>query len=336
MLKSSQIGAQLSPARVFPFGATPVAASSRYVCSKSPQTPQRLKDMTEWQSIEHFQIGCCQLAPPVSASRDVMVFQTAVAILDWSGVIVFAISGALVASRKQMDIVGFVLLGTVTGIGGGTLRDVLLGANPVFWIDAPAYLLACLVVSGIVFFTAHIPQSRYKLLLWFDGLGLGIFAVVGAEKALLMGAGPTVAIAMGVITATFAEFCGIFSGRKARLCSAAKSTSPRPLPAPRLSSPVLPLVCIARSPSSWVCSSVLDCAAPPFSAAGHCRATGLALTSSLRVTEAVPPDYIYVGQHPPRLPRRVSGQCPLWVKSGHSRRKKSCLLYPESGHSSAG
>ena len=60
-------------------------------------------------------------------SRDVMVFQTAVAILDWSGVIVFAISGALVASRKQMDIVGFVLLGTVTGIGGGTLRDVLLG-----------------------------------------------------------------------------------------------------------------------------------------------------------------------------------------------------------------
>jgi uncharacterized membrane protein YeiH len=75
-----------------------------------------------------------------------------------------------------MDIVGFVLLGTVTGIGGGTLRDVLLGANPVFWIDAPAYLLACFVVSGIVFFTAHIPQSRYKLLLWFDALGLGIFA----------------------------------------------------------------------------------------------------------------------------------------------------------------
>jgi uncharacterized membrane protein YeiH len=132
-----------------------------------------------------------------------MVFQTAVAILDWSGVIVFAISGALVASRKQMDIVGFVLLGTVTGIGGGTLRDVLLGANPVFWINEPAYLVACVAVSGIVFFTAHIPQSRYKLLLWFDALGLGIFAVVGAEKALLMGAGPTVAIAMGVITATF-------------------------------------------------------------------------------------------------------------------------------------
>src|SRR3954466_595915 len=117
-----------------------------------------------------------------------MVFQTAVAILDWFGVIVFAISGALVASRKQMDIVGFVLLGTVPGIGGGTLRDVLLGGGPVFWIDAPAYLVACVVVSSIVFFTAHIPQSRYKLLLWSDALGLGIFAVVGSENALLIGA----------------------------------------------------------------------------------------------------------------------------------------------------
>ena len=69
-----------------------------------------------------------RVRPPVRAFTGiVMVFQTAVAFLDWFGVIVFAISGALVASRKQMDIVGFVLLGTVTGIGGGTLRDVLLG-----------------------------------------------------------------------------------------------------------------------------------------------------------------------------------------------------------------
>jgi uncharacterized membrane protein YeiH len=131
------------------------------------------------------------------------MFETAVAILDWCGVIVFAITGALVASRKQMDIVGFVMLGTATGIGGGTLRDVLLGASPVFWINAPEYLISCVAVSSVVFFTAHIPQSRYRLVLWFDALGLGVFAVVGAEKALLMGAGPTVAIAMGVITATF-------------------------------------------------------------------------------------------------------------------------------------
>jgi uncharacterized membrane protein YeiH len=132
-----------------------------------------------------------------------VTFDAAVAVLDCFGVIVFAVSGALVASRKQMDIVGFALLATVTGIGGGTLRDVLLGQLPVFWVQEPAYLVACVVVSGLVFLTAHIPQSRHRLLLWFDALGLALFAVAGAERALLAGSGPTVALAMGIITATF-------------------------------------------------------------------------------------------------------------------------------------
>jgi uncharacterized membrane protein YeiH len=132
-----------------------------------------------------------------------MTFDAAAAVLDWLGVIVFAISGALVASRKQMDVVGFALLGTVTGIGGGTLRDLLLGRLPVFWVNEPAYLVICVLVSGIVFVTAHIPQSRYRVLLWFDALGLALFAVTGAERALLSGSGPVVAVAMGVITATF-------------------------------------------------------------------------------------------------------------------------------------
>ena len=132
-----------------------------------------------------------------------MLFDTAAAALDWLGVIVFAISGALVASRKQMDVVGFALLGTATGIGGGTLRDLLLGQGPVFWVQEPAYLVVCVVVSGAVFLTAHIPQSRYRVLLWFDALGLALFAVTGAERALLAGSGPVVAIAMGVVTATF-------------------------------------------------------------------------------------------------------------------------------------
>ena len=102
-----------------------------------------------------------------------------------------------------MDIVGFALLGAVTGIGGGTLRDLLLGQLPVFWVREPAYLIACVGVSGFVFLTAHIPQSRYRLLLWFDALGLAVFAVTGAERALLAGSGSTVAVAMGVVTATF-------------------------------------------------------------------------------------------------------------------------------------
>lgn len=131
------------------------------------------------------------------------MFDTLAAALDWFGIVVFAMTGALVASRKQMDVVGFVLLGTVTGIGGGTLRDILLGALPVFWVVEPAYLVACVVVSGAAFLLAHIPQSRYMLLLWFDAIGLALFAVTGAEKALLAGAAPVVAVAMGVVTATF-------------------------------------------------------------------------------------------------------------------------------------
>lgn len=130
------------------------------------------------------------------------VFGTALAVLDWLGLVVFAVTGALVASRKEMDILGFMLLGTATGIGGGTLRDLILGA-PVFWTVEPAYLTACLVVSSLVFFTAHIPQSRYTLLLWFDAAGLALFAVAGADKALGLGAAPVVAVALGVATATF-------------------------------------------------------------------------------------------------------------------------------------
>ena len=132
-----------------------------------------------------------------------MLFDTTAAALDWLGVIVFAISGALVASRKQMDVVGFALLGTATGIGGGTLRDLLLGEGPVFWVQEPAYLVVCVSVSAAVFVTAHVPQSRYRVLLWFDALGLALFAVSGAERALLAGSGPVVAMAMGMITATF-------------------------------------------------------------------------------------------------------------------------------------
>ncbi|MCG6207011.1 trimeric intracellular cation channel family protein [Rhodopseudomonas sp. HC1] len=130
------------------------------------------------------------------------MFETVTTLLDWLGVVVFAVTGALVASRKQMDIVGFALLGTATGIGGGTLRDVLLGL-PVFWIGEPAYLVACVLVSGVVFFTAHIPHSRYRALLWLDAVGMALFAVIGAEKALLAGVNGIVAVAMGVVTATF-------------------------------------------------------------------------------------------------------------------------------------
>lgn len=125
------------------------------------------------------------------------------AALDWFAVGVFAVTGALVASRKEMDIFGFALLATVTGVGGGTVRDLLLGNSPVFWVKEPAYAAICLVVSVIVFFTAHIPQSRYRAILWLDAIGLALVSVAGADRGLDANAGSFIAVVMGVITAVF-------------------------------------------------------------------------------------------------------------------------------------
>ena len=130
------------------------------------------------------------------------MLDTFIAALDWLGITVFAVTGALVASRKQMDVVGFALLATVTGVGGGTVRDLCLGLVPVFWVEQPAYVAACVAVAVVVLFTAHIPESRYRLLLWLDAAGLSFFCIVGAERALDAGTGPAVAIMMGIVTAT--------------------------------------------------------------------------------------------------------------------------------------
>lgn len=123
--------------------------------------------------------------------------------IDFCAVALFAVTGALAASRKEMDIFGFFMLGTVTGIGGGTVRDVLLGQGTVIWIDDPSYVLVCVAASGVTFFTAHLLASRYKVILWLDALGLSLFAVMGADKALSVGAHPVTAIVLGMMTATF-------------------------------------------------------------------------------------------------------------------------------------
>jgi uncharacterized membrane protein YeiH len=132
-----------------------------------------------------------------------MMFDSIAQFLDWFGLCVFALTGALVASRKQMDIVGFALLGSVTGIGGGTVRDVLMGALPVFWVQKPEYLLACVLVACAAFFVAHLVQSIQRLLIWADAVGLALFSVTGTGIAQNQGAGAAIAIAMGVATATF-------------------------------------------------------------------------------------------------------------------------------------
>ncbi len=123
-------------------------------------------------------------------------------ILDYAGIAVFAATGALAASRKQLDVIGFMFFAAITGIGGGTVRDLILDV-PVFWVINPDYLLICVVTAVLVYFTAHLFESRYKMLLWLDAIGLAAYCVFGAWKAYSVTGSPVIAVTMGVITASF-------------------------------------------------------------------------------------------------------------------------------------
>jgi uncharacterized membrane protein YeiH len=123
--------------------------------------------------------------------------------LDYLAIALFAASGALAASRKQLDPVGFIFLAAITGIGGGTFRDIILGQLPVFWIKNTNYILACLAGGVLVFFTAHRFESRYRLLMWLDAIGMSAYAAIGASKGLAATGSPVVAIVTGTLTATF-------------------------------------------------------------------------------------------------------------------------------------
>lgn len=118
---------------------------------------------------------------------------------DVFAAVVFAVSGALVASRKGMDVMGFVWLAVITGVGGGTVRDLLLGV-PVFWVQNPVHVSACLVTAVAMHVVAPLVESRYRALLWFDAFGLSLVTVAGTVKALDAGAPALVAIVMGVVT----------------------------------------------------------------------------------------------------------------------------------------
>lgn len=122
--------------------------------------------------------------------------------LNYAGVFVFAATGALAASRRQLDIIGFIFLANVTGIGGGTLRDLVLGDSPVFWVRDPAYLMVGTAAAIVVYFIAHRVESRYRALLWLDAVGMAAYSVMGASKGLDLGFSSSVAIVTGIFTAT--------------------------------------------------------------------------------------------------------------------------------------
>lgn len=126
-----------------------------------------------------------------------------VQLLDYAAVFVFALTGALAASRAQLDIVGFVFLACLTAVGGGTLRDLLLNREQVFWIADPGMIASASVAAFVVFFTAHLLESRLRALEWFDALALSVAVPAGVGVALGMGQDWPVVVIMGIATGTF-------------------------------------------------------------------------------------------------------------------------------------
>ncbi|MCO7247045.1 trimeric intracellular cation channel family protein [Halomonas sp. Mc5H-6] len=121
--------------------------------------------------------------------------------LDMAGVIVFALSGVVLACRSRMDPFGMLVLAAVTGIGGGTLRDLVLGVRPVFWVADPTYLwvIFSTVCAALVGFH-YIHRLSRGFLPIADAFGLALFTVIGAHKALLLGTSGVVAVLMGMMT----------------------------------------------------------------------------------------------------------------------------------------
>lgn len=122
-------------------------------------------------------------------------------ILDMFGTVVFAISGILLASKLRMDPFGMVVLAMVTAIGGGTIRDMALGATPVFWVNQPQYLWVILATCALSMLLIRQPRRLpWYVLPVADAIGLAVFVAIGVDKALSYGASPMVAVIMGVVT----------------------------------------------------------------------------------------------------------------------------------------
>lgn len=125
---------------------------------------------------------------------------TLIALLDYASVFIFALTGALVASRQQLDIVGFAFVACLTAVGGGTVRDVLLDRNPIFWIAQPSYIGVACAAALLVFLTAHLFESRLKTLIWLDSFALAVAVPAGTGVALALGQPVLVVVLMGTIT----------------------------------------------------------------------------------------------------------------------------------------
>ena len=128
-------------------------------------------------------------------------------LLEHFGVAVGAITGALAARGKRVDLFGVLVLALVTAFGGGTIRDLTLGQHPIFWVRDGSFVITATVAGLITFFIARIREIPRNVLLIADALALAFFTVLGAEKALACNVAPQIAVAMGVITGVAGGMC---------------------------------------------------------------------------------------------------------------------------------
>ncbi len=124
-------------------------------------------------------------------------------ILDILGTIAFAVSGVLAAMHEKLDLFGVLIIAFVTAIGGGTLRDVLIGNFPVTWMQNITYTAIILITAFVVMPFNHIVGNFRKTLLLFDSIGLGVFTIVGIQKGMAFGLHPGICIVLGTVTACF-------------------------------------------------------------------------------------------------------------------------------------
>jgi uncharacterized membrane protein YeiH len=124
-------------------------------------------------------------------------------LLDLASVLVFAITGALVAARAQLDPIGFIFIACLTAVGGGTVRDVLLDRDTIFWLHDPTPLAVAGVAAIGVFFTHHFLESRLTWVIWLDAVALSVAVAAGVAVAHALGHPIWVQIVMGVVTGCF-------------------------------------------------------------------------------------------------------------------------------------
>jgi uncharacterized membrane protein YeiH len=126
-----------------------------------------------------------------------------ITVIDYTGTFVFAISGVLAGVERKFDLFGVFILGFVTAVGGGTLRDLLIGSTPVGWMQQEAYIYIILSALPICYIWKDIILKMKKGFFLFDTIGIGLFTILGLQKTLALGLSPVVAVMMGVVSAVF-------------------------------------------------------------------------------------------------------------------------------------